>query len=380
MLMSMKRIHFLPIIPLIISGCVKQPQSKGDSAEPPTPRVVTATGDARFPAIAAEGAPAKSRVTYRFLFEGRKHKISIKVDEAVYQGARNAEKVAVVPVEMKDADLSTEFQAALMNDPNLEPFYDTLLGELRRVKQQLGLDDDRYQELLISFVQQIDYCNDHADNPKFPIETFVEKCGDCDDKSRLLGALLTREGFDVVLLLFSEEAHMAVGLKAPPLDYKGTGYGYVETTSPALIGFLADENTNVRISSTPKVVPVGDGKKTYGGGKDLAYLRDTFTEMKACVEALKPDIETGNERCQEQEAALKTLKDELDRTPKSEPDKRKAAIARYNGAVDKFNKLVAKRNDLAAEINTCAEVFNYMLKNATDRPGVYRWVRAALKD
>ena len=321
-----------------------------------------------------------SRVTYRFRFESGKYKISVKVDEGVYQGARDAEKVALVPAELKDSDLSAGFQSALIDDPSQEPFYDALLGKLRALRQKLRLDDDRYLELLITFVQQIEYCDDHADNPKFPIETFVEKCGDCDDKSRLLAGLLSREGYEVVLLLFFEEQHMAVGVKSPPLDYKGTGYAYVETTSPALVGFLADENTNVRITSTPKVIPVGTGDKPYGKGEEITYLKDTFEEMKSCINDQKPELKKRSEACEEGEAELKALKAALERTPKSDPRRRQAAVDRYNRGVDEFNDLVAKRNAVASEINTCAEVFNHILGNAFDRRGVYRWVRGKLGD
>ncbi len=374
----MRNIIYLLSFVVFMDGCAKQPPAKETVSETPN-RLGMAergseSGDIRYPSISVDNGTAKSRVTYRFRFESEQLKISLKVDEAVYQGARDAEKVALVPPEMRDADLSVGFQRALIKDPAQKPFYETLLGELRSIRDRLRLDDDRYQELLITFVQQIEYCDEHADNPKFPIETFVEKCGDCDDKSRLLAGLLEREGFEVVLLLFSEEAHMAVGLKSPPLDYRGTGYSYVETTSPALVGFLTDENTSVKIRSTPEVVPIGTGKP-YGRGKEVAYLKETFAEMKACVADTKPKVAARSEACREGEAELAGLKTTLDRTPKSDPGRRQDAVDNYNRAVDKYNRLVAKRNAVAAELNACAEIFNYILKNAHDRSGVYRWVR-----
>jgi hypothetical protein len=372
-----KSIIFVWLILLVaVYGCFRQSQKKGVSESSET---LLENGEPRFPTIAVEnGGNTRLRVIYRFRFESRKLKISLRVDEAVYKAANKAEKVALVPAEMKDEDLSAELQSSLMDEAAQAPFYDDLLFELRAIKDQMGLDDDRYEELIITFVQQIEYCDQDADNPKFPIETFVDKCGDCDDKSRLLAALLSREGYEVMLLLFSEEQHMAVGIPSPPLDYKGTGYAYVETTSPAFVGFLADENTNVKISSNPKVIAVGDGKKPYGKGKAVAFLRDTFQEMKECIADFKPRIEEQSEACRKQEAVLADLKKKLDRTPKSDPVKRKAATEAYNRGVGEFNALVGKRNEQAEGLNTCATVHNHILKNAFDRPGVHRWVKSAL--
>jgi hypothetical protein len=376
------RIFQLVVIVSLVPGCTgcakKTPAAGRDTTA--SRETVIPPGDARFPRIAVTGGKQSfNRVSYRFRFEDGTHKIAVRIDDRVYQGARETPKVALVPAEMEDVDISGPFQLALIGEAEQRSFYDELIKALRTVRDREGLDEDRYLELMMAFVQQIAYCDAHADNPKFPIETFVEKCGDCDDKSRLLAALLAEEGYEVALLLFPEEAHMAVGIRAPPLDYKGTGYGYVETTSPALVGFLADENTTrVRITSTPKVLPVGDGRKRYGKGREVAYLYKAFTEMKSCVAELKPEVEEKSNACREQEAALGELKVALDSTPRSRPDERSAAVKRYNGGVDRFNRLVTSRNEVAGELNGCAEVFNHILKNAFNRKGVHKWVRERL--
>ena len=71
---------------------------------------------------------------------------------------------------------------------------------------------------------------------KFPIETYVDKSGDCADKSLLLAGILSREGYNVALLSFPKESHMAVGVVCPGADYKNTGYAFVETTQLSFVG------------------------------------------------------------------------------------------------------------------------------------------------
>ena len=85
------------------------------------------------------------------------------------------------------------------------------------------LDDDEYLELMAVAVQSLPYDTDGTlTAPKFPIETYVDGRGDCDDKSLLLAALLAREGYSVALFYFKPEAHMALGVKGYQCDYKDT--------------------------------------------------------------------------------------------------------------------------------------------------------------
>jgi hypothetical protein len=55
--------------------------------------------------------------------------------------------------------------------------------------------------------------------PKHPIAAFADGVGDCDVRSALLAGLLAREGYGACLLLFIEEQHMAVGLRAEGIGY-----------------------------------------------------------------------------------------------------------------------------------------------------------------
>jgi hypothetical protein len=94
-------------------------------------------------------------------------------------------------------------------------FMSNALQNLKKIREVNKLNDDQYLELISVFVQSIPYASTGGGGqPKFPIETFVDQTGDCDDKSLLLAALLSREGFNVSLLYFEPEEHMAIGVSS----------------------------------------------------------------------------------------------------------------------------------------------------------------------
>lgn len=69
---------------------------------------------------------------------------------------------------------------------------------------------------VLAFVQQcIPYSRDvettgHADWPRYPIETLVDRTGDCEDVAILCAAVLARLGFQVILLVYEHHIAFAV--------------------------------------------------------------------------------------------------------------------------------------------------------------------------
>ncbi len=87
--------------------------------------------------------------------------------------------------------------------------------------------------MVVDFVQSLEYQAEVGEYPKFPVETLVDGGGDCEDTSILLAAILDK--LDVDCILLSPPGHMAVGvaiaqLKALQYPYNGRNYYYVETT------------------------------------------------------------------------------------------------------------------------------------------------------
>jgi len=101
-----------------------------------------------------------------------------------------------------------------------------------------------------SFVQSFPYKSDdmttrYDDYPRYPAETIVDG-GDCEDSAILLAALVRKLNHGVALLLFREDAHMAVGVEVDEdfadnwslpyeltyyTDDDGQMYAYCETTA-----------------------------------------------------------------------------------------------------------------------------------------------------
>ncbi len=92
--------------------------------------------------------------------------------------------------------------------------------------------------LAVSFVQSLPYVDDaftgYDEYPKYPVETFFEKNGDCEDSSYLAASIIDAMNRGVALILLP--GHMAVGVlmdcSSPGTYYKldSKCYYYVETT------------------------------------------------------------------------------------------------------------------------------------------------------
>jgi hypothetical protein len=224
-----------------------------------------------YPSITPDAAAAYCiPVTSTFSFEGHPVTVSVNVDASLYQGAVRANKTVTRIGNAREHDWIDDYFPAFVQEIHHDSFYDDLLAEFRSVKEELDLDDDRYVELLTTFAQAIPYYTDpDVLEPKFPVETFVDGVGDCDDKTLLLAALLAREGYDVAGLLFEPEKHVALGIRTQHGDFEGTGYAYTETTTNARIGTVPEHFAGgVELNSEPRVFTIGTGTRRYGSGHD----------------------------------------------------------------------------------------------------------------
>ncbi len=105
------------------------------------------------------------------------------------------------------------------------------------------------------FVQYIPYKSDKESlgedtHNRFPVETLVDRAGECTDKSVLLAAMLDELGYDVALLYMRSKSgvnHMRVGISDVEtsrwhVDYDGKKYFYLETVlTNAIIGEIPGE-------------------------------------------------------------------------------------------------------------------------------------------
>ena len=115
--------------------------------------------------------------------------------------------------------------------------------------------------LALTFVQSLPYAHDTdskgADEyVRYPIETLVDGCGDCEDKVALLTALFYEMDVDFILLVLPE--HMAIGVHCDGIEaerylqFRGKRYYYLETTMNGwLIGQIPEDYAEARMEAVP---------------------------------------------------------------------------------------------------------------------------------
>jgi hypothetical protein len=129
-------------------------------------------------------------------------------------------------------------------DNAAHPYLSRFANALRLKAQSYNWSGADERDMVIKLVQQSipykkDPYNGGYDYPRYPIETLVDKEGDCEDKACLLVALLKTLGYDCALLVYP--THVAAGINCPDCkgsSYKlnGRNYYYLETTDLFEIG------------------------------------------------------------------------------------------------------------------------------------------------
>ena len=105
--------------------------------------------------------------------------------------------------------------------------------------RSIFVDAEDFVNAVLMLVHQIPY--EIVAEPRYPVETIVENTGDCDLLSFVAASLVKSQNMEVVLLFYSQESHMNIGvaLPAPPreartkvsyIDYSGSRYYVAECT------------------------------------------------------------------------------------------------------------------------------------------------------
>jgi hypothetical protein len=354
-------ILLVPPITAIITGISENQEQEGVSFlapadQKPAPDCdisAVASGTITFPTISRNDTPGMISRQYTFSFQQTDIAIRSNVSAAVYYGAKNGEKFAIIPQGTVPESVAPDYYRAFIDDQYQDPLYDDLLRSFRLIRSEHRYSDDEYLELMTVFVQSIPYDKGSASQPdtlsRFPVETIVDSTGDCDDKSVLLAGLLSREGYNVSLLLFIPEHHMAVGVSGDRMQYRDTGYIYVETTGVSFIGDVPGKlNESVKyvpegeepgtspLTSPPLIIRVGSGSKKFSSAQETEYI---LMQKKAV------------------DARIVSLRERLGTTSPENPLQYKALMRIYNEYV---------------------KIHNYIVKHEDDRAGTYRYLTSLL--
>jgi len=230
--------------------------------------------------------------TFTFRYRTDDYTLKVPVNTSIYRAANTSKNKQMI-IDDKEFRL---FYQQMVADPAMEPFYKDILEGIQKLRYKGGktLTDDEYLEMIVSFVHQIPY-DYTAGDVRYPVEVIYDQKGDCDEKSILLTGILSREGYDVGLLLFPSLKHATAGIRIhlmtnnPSFRVFSDGnrdYVYIETTANHLIGFYNDTYKN---SPQPIIVPVGSGTLNYG---KVNYVMSIFYDL----ETIRTNIKTLEER------------------------------------------------------------------------------------
>ena len=139
-----------------------------------------------------------------------------------------------------------------MNDKYSQEVVKALAKNLRDIQAKAGYSDYEMVLEAINFVQTCfayQYDSDSRGEmewPKYPLETVMDKGGDCEDTAMLLAAIIEEFGYGAVLLDYP--GHIAAGVSCTNempgtyYNYNGKMYYYVETTGSGWkIGQVPDQ-------------------------------------------------------------------------------------------------------------------------------------------
>jgi hypothetical protein len=183
-----------------------------------------------------------------------------------------------------------------VTNPLDDPYINKLVEELQRLSKQEGYTEFETVSFAAAFVQGLEYTSDlvtegYDEYPRYPIETLVDKGGDCEDTAILAASIIRGMGYGVVLLVFPKTAdspgHCAVGVageKGMPgcyWEYNGRCYYYLETTGKNWeIGETPDKYQRASARIYPMIpVPILAHDWTIKANGNYAQLEVTVSNL-----------------------------------------------------------------------------------------------------
>jgi hypothetical protein len=129
---------------------------------------------------------------------------------------------------------------AYVSDRYDDQYISNLASDLQAFGDRNNLSKREVVNHAIAFTQGMKYTKDvevgYDEYPRYPVETLVDRGGDCEDTSILLAEFLEKLGYGAVLLLIPDASHAAVGVLGEDsvdgtyYEYQGDRYYYIETT------------------------------------------------------------------------------------------------------------------------------------------------------
>jgi hypothetical protein len=316
-------------------------------------------------------------ISHQFPFEKTTVSLTLPINVSVYEGAKQAEKATTVFGNISETIWLPQSYRAMVQDPAQDSLYTAILAETDKIRIQQKLSDDEYLELIVVYIQSLKYETREQNPAKFPVETAVDRAGDCDDKSLLLAGLLSWEGYPVALLLFGPESHMAVGVGSDDYLYKNTGYTFVETTNYSFVGVPTDKlGGNLTLYSDPAVIPISNGTKFYSSGSETRYIHDMYVLSDLKAKELEPQVKSVEVDLTSQQEKIAQLESQIQKIRNTgNSGSYNAQVAVHNALVSDYNAQLNAYRQLFDRYEKYAHIHNYILDHMYDRKGVFEYVK-----
>jgi len=223
--------------------------------------------------------------------------LSRTFDHDTRQGSRLLSlEVPNVLYEYYQDRLRTPNYGSYVSDTYDDQYIQSIVSEFEDFGERQNLNDVDIINEMMGFVQNLEYTLDkvsagYNEYPRYPLETLVDREGDCEDSSILLASMLDQFGYGSVLLLFEDQQHAAVGvagesgIEGAYYEQDGQRYYYTETTAPGYgIGQLPPDME----VGNPEVVSINNS-----GVLVFSYVVNTPSEGGASVEVTMRNVGDG---------------------------------------------------------------------------------------
>jgi len=215
-----------------------------------------------------------------------------QIDFLVYEGLDNYLTGLSPFIDSSENPSRADFKLRDINEEVQRDFILPLVIEIQNLANS-KLDQMR---IAVSLVQNIPYGesektvkmgkNQEIISSRYPYEVLYDVKGICGEKTELLAVLLKEIGYGVVLFYYPLENHEAIGIECPEkYSLEGTGYCFVEVTSPAIITDNENGYGNIeQLSPEPELIFISEGDSLgknlyeYGDAKDYMKLKEIIKE------------------------------------------------------------------------------------------------------
>ena len=208
------------------------------------------------------------------LFSNPYDTIEIKVDDYFLLKERNRPKL-IIDAKKGIEESYRQYYTKIIFDGNQSTYYSDILKNFQKIKSIYNLDDDEYLQLIVNFVQSMPYYTAGSD-VKYPIVTYTDGCGDCDDKSLLLVALLSQENYNVSVFIIPPDgstriSHAMAGVASKSATFTKNGYAMIETTKKdSAIGEFPSSVASEKVL----IIKIGNGTKTFEISSSIWIIDD----------------------------------------------------------------------------------------------------------